>query len=194
MDDGAFQPPIAIRQREAYFNQAFDDYRDQYYNGGVSSVYCWEQQKGGWAACFAIKKVLEGEHSDVQGFWDAVHVVDAQEEMGTYVIAVTSSFLFNLEVVGGEDPDAACAGKPPPICFSGQCSRTNERTLELTTRNNIDTKFLEVIGVIIENAESHFRTRLEKVYLAKAPEISEAMTRGRIGGSRSPKRSLPQGS
>lgn len=35
-------PPAHLRRLEAHANEVFDAYREQYYEGGVSSVYLWE--------------------------------------------------------------------------------------------------------------------------------------------------------
>ena len=54
LSDGVV-PPKNLREIEVNANEIFDIYRDLYYEGGVSSVYCWEVE-GGWASVILIKK------------------------------------------------------------------------------------------------------------------------------------------
>ena len=46
---------------EAAANAAFDAYREQYYEGGASSVYAWRTATG-FAAAVAIRKVPSPPH------------------------------------------------------------------------------------------------------------------------------------
>lgn len=48
-------PSATLRQLEVQMNDVFDIYRDLYYEGGVSSVYCWDIDDG-FAACLLFKK------------------------------------------------------------------------------------------------------------------------------------------
>lgn len=52
LEDGAM-PSDRLRKLELDANQAFDQYRDMYFEGGVSSVYLWDLDHG-----FAGKVVL----------------------------------------------------------------------------------------------------------------------------------------
>jgi capping protein (actin filament) muscle Z-line, beta len=52
--DGAL-PSEKLRKLEVAANEAFDTYRDLYFEGGVSSVYMWDLEKG-FAAVVLIKK------------------------------------------------------------------------------------------------------------------------------------------
>jgi len=42
---GGLLPSDALRPIESFANDAFDIYRDLYYEGGVSSVYCWDLEE-----------------------------------------------------------------------------------------------------------------------------------------------------
>ena len=71
-------------------NTLYDSYREQYYEGGVSSVYLWDTEDSdavdggsggglgatGFAGCFLIKKAVAGHKYVDQGSWDSIHVVD----------------------------------------------------------------------------------------------------------------------
>ena len=54
LEDGAV-PSDSLRELEIQANQAFDTYRELYYEGGVSSVYLWDLQEG-FAGVILIKK------------------------------------------------------------------------------------------------------------------------------------------
>ncbi|KAG8046193.1 hypothetical protein GUJ93_ZPchr0010g7732 [Zizania palustris] len=49
-----------MRNLEIEANEVFSVYRDQYYEGGISSVYIWEDEDKGFIACFLIKKDGQG--------------------------------------------------------------------------------------------------------------------------------------
>ena len=125
-------------------------------------------------------------------------MVDVAENVSakTAEINVTSSFLFNFEVVGEPDPDAACTGQPPPINFSGQSSREASKSVSFAGKN-LEAEYLGAIGPMLEETENKFRSGCEKIQLPKASEIMGAMVKQRIGGggggARSPKRSAPGG-
>jgi hypothetical protein len=54
LPDGAM-PSERLRRLEVQANEAFDTYREMYYEGGISSVYLWDLDKG-FAAVVLIKK------------------------------------------------------------------------------------------------------------------------------------------
>jgi capping protein (actin filament) muscle Z-line, beta len=54
LDDGNV-PSAELRKFEIMANEVFDIYRDLYFEGGVSSVYCWDLPEG-FASCILIKK------------------------------------------------------------------------------------------------------------------------------------------
>lgn len=59
IDDGAV-PSSKMRKLEIQANEAFDTYREMYYEGGVSSVYLWDPEDpsggGGFAGVVVLKK------------------------------------------------------------------------------------------------------------------------------------------
>ena len=48
-------PSERLRRLEVQANEAFDTYREMYFEGGISSVYLWDLEKG-FAAVILIKK------------------------------------------------------------------------------------------------------------------------------------------
>ncbi|KAJ2920921.1 hypothetical protein H1R20_g16173, partial [Candolleomyces eurysporus] len=55
LEDGTV-PSIKLRKLEIAANEAFDLYREMYYEGGVSSVYLWDLDEGGFAGVVLLKK------------------------------------------------------------------------------------------------------------------------------------------
>merc|ERR1712002_1433973 len=78
LDDGAM-PSERLRKLELDANQAFDQYRDMYFEGGVSSVYLWDLDHG-FAGVILIKKAGDGDSKKIKGCWDSIHVVEVQEK------------------------------------------------------------------------------------------------------------------
>jgi len=51
------QPTEKLRKLEIAANDAFDTYREMYFEGGVSSVFLWELDDGGFAGVVLLKKI-----------------------------------------------------------------------------------------------------------------------------------------
>lgn len=78
LEDGAL-PSERLRKLEVDANQAFDQYREMYFEGGVSSVYLWDLDHG-FAGVVLIKKGGDGSKK-IMGSWDSIHVVEVQVRM-----------------------------------------------------------------------------------------------------------------
>ena len=77
LDDGAM-PSERLRKMEIEANTAFDQYREMYFEGGVSSVYLWDRDHG-FAGVVLIKNFGGGD-SKTHGCWDSIHVVEVLEK------------------------------------------------------------------------------------------------------------------
>ena len=71
-------PSERLRKLEVDANHAFDQYRELYFEGGVSSVYLWDLEHG-FAGVILIKKAGDGSKK-IKGCWDSIHVVEVQEK------------------------------------------------------------------------------------------------------------------
>jgi len=109
-------PSAGLREFEKAANDAFDTYRDLYYEGGLSSVYAWDDGKG-FAVCilihrgklcsflFANSRVVDGDAKSSTGAWDSIHVVQVQQMDGSaagtrqakYLYTLTSTVLLTLK-------------------------------------------------------------------------------------------------
>ncbi|CAK9174176.1 unnamed protein product [Ilex paraguariensis] len=101
LEDGP-QPSPELRKLEIEANDIFAVYRDQYYEGGISSVYMWDDETEGFVACFLIKKdgskSGHGRRGHLQeGAWDAIHVIEVRpDEEGTAHYCLTSTVMLSL--------------------------------------------------------------------------------------------------
>ena len=71
-------PSERLRKLEIEANAAFDQYRELYFEGGVSSVYLWDLETG-FAGVILIKKAGDGSKK-MKGCWDSIHVVEVVEK------------------------------------------------------------------------------------------------------------------
>jgi len=94
LPDGAV-PSQKLRDLEIQANEAFDTYREMYFEGGVSSVYLWDLDKG-FAAVVLIKKVGEGSKK-MKGAWDSIHVVEVQESGRSAIYKLTSTVMLYMK-------------------------------------------------------------------------------------------------
>lgn len=84
LEDGAV-PSARLRALELEANGAFEQYREMYFEGGVSSVYVWDTEAGGFAAAVLLKKAEECSEKAarrIAGCWDSIHVLEVAERQG----------------------------------------------------------------------------------------------------------------
>ena len=138
--------------------------RQQYYEGGVSSVYLWDNNDDSsssgsssagdalpsrFSGCFLIKK----EAAD--SVWDAIHVVDVDKASSpkSTQLSLTTTIMLALD----SDADA--------LSLSGSLTRQAQSTAAAG-----DTP-LAAIGAMIEDMETQMRSSLDKVYFGKTREV-----------------------
>ncbi|KAF2442118.1 F-actin capping protein, beta subunit [Karstenula rhodostoma CBS 690.94] len=154
-----FEPPIdegitpseRIRKMEIKANEAFDVYRELYFEGGISSVYLWDMDDG-FAGCVLLKKSVKG------GSWDSIHVFDAQDRARTAHYKLTSTVILSLgtesEALGGLD-------------LSGNMVRQIEQDMAVED----DGSHVANIGKMVEDMELKMRNLLQEVYFGKAKDV-----------------------
>ncbi|KAJ4966736.1 hypothetical protein NE237_018585 [Protea cynaroides] len=163
LDDGLYPSP-ELRKLEIEANDVFAIYRDQYYEGGTSSVYAWEGDNGGFAACFLIKKdgsrTGHGRRGYLQeGSWDAIHVIEVgAEEEGRVHYCLTSTIMLSLTT----NTEASGSGT---FNLSGSIRR--QMNMDLSVEENR----LCSMGRMIEEMESKLRYSLDQVYFGKTKEM-----------------------
>ncbi|CAM6112509.1 unnamed protein product [Calypogeia fissa] len=162
LEDGV-QPSKELRKMEIEANNVFAIYRDQYYEGGISSVYMWEPEDGqGFFACFLIKKdgsqSGDGRRGLLQhGIWEAIHVIEVgQEEEGQAHYCLTSTVMLGLT------SENRASGT---FSLSGAITRQMESDCEVTEGH------MPNMGRMIEEMESKLRNGLDQVYFGKTKEV-----------------------
>ncbi|KAJ9125805.1 hypothetical protein QFC24_002589 [Naganishia onofrii] len=142
--DGAL-PSKKLRELEVAMNEAFDTYRDMYYEGGLSSVYLWDQEDGGFAGVILIKKGSKPSQSGNHGAWDSIHTLEVHERgrQAQYKI-VSTTMLWVGNTAGGEE-----GAESNGVSLSGTMTRDLEQTKNLAKTS----EHIPNIGRLIEEQE-----------------------------------------
>ncbi|KAH7884418.1 F-actin-capping protein subunit beta [Phlebopus sp. FC_14] len=182
LEDGTTPTP-KLRKLEIAANEAFDTYREMYYEGGVSSVYLWELEDGGFAGVVLLKKVMTPSNADEpSGSWDSIHVFETSERGRQAHYKLTSTIMLQLVTRQGEkpeDPQAAAVGGPEKkgsdqgwkstgeVNLSGSMTRQTEQDSPLQDSSSHITN----TGKMIEEMEIKIRNLLQEVYFGKTRDI-----------------------
>lgn len=160
LDDGTV-PSDSLRKLEIQANDAFDTYREMYFEGGVSSVYMWDLDHG-FAAAILIKKVGEGSKK-MRGAWDSIHVVEVINSGKTSTYKLTSTVMLYMKT-----------NKPGhgEMNLSGSMTRQSEVNNQV-----VDDAHPHVanIGHMVEDMEIKMRTSLQEIYFGKTKDIVNAL-------------------
>jgi len=157
--DGGASPSDKLRKLEIVANDMFAGYLNQYYEGGISSVYCWDVDNG-FAACVLFKKVGDqSRKASVKGSWDSINVVEVNNtsnKKAHYKLTITVMLnIITATVAAGH------------VTLSGSLTRQDERELNAEDFN----AHLVNIGHMVEDMESRLRNTLEEVYFSKTKNI-----------------------
>ncbi|KAK1301316.1 putative F-actin-capping protein subunit beta [Acorus calamus] len=161
LEDGPL-PSEDMRKLEVEANDIFAIYRDQYYEGGISSVYMWEDDNGVLVSCFLIKKDGTkpgfGRRGYLQeGSWDAVHLIEVgQEENGMAQYCLTSTVMLSLTT---KDK------------LSGTFNLSGSIRRQMKLDLSVADGHLCNMGKMIEEMEGKLRNSLDQVYFGKTREM-----------------------
>jgi len=158
LDDGAVPSP-QLREIEKQANEVFDIYRDLYFEGGVSSVYCWDLD-GGFAAVILIKKTQDQSKKGqpMKGTWDSIHVVEVNDQRNRAHYKLTSTVMLSIETT------TEASGT---VSLSGSLCRQAEQDYNVDVNN----PHVSNIGRMVEDMELKLRTTLETIYFGKTKDI-----------------------
>jgi len=162
-DDDGQVPSAELRKMEIVANEVFDIYRDLYFEGGVSSVYCWDLDDG-FAACILIKKTQDQSKKGqpMKGTWDSIHVVEVQDNKKTAHYKLTSTIMLSIET------ETSSTGQ---VNLSGSLTRQAESDFPVNDANpNVSN-----IGKMVEDMEIKLRTTLEQIYFGKTKDIANEL-------------------
>lgn len=180
LDDGTLPSP-KLRKLEIAANEAFDTYRELYFEGGVSSVFLWDLDDGGFAGVVLLKKTLNpASPSEPSGSWDSIHVFEASERGRQAHYKLTSTIMLQLITRKGNSERSAHgfadngSGKDDEgwkrdgeVSLSGSMTRQTEQDHPLQDSNSHITN----TGRMIEEMEIKMRNLLQEVYFGKTRDV-----------------------
>ncbi|KPM39940.1 F-actin-capping protein subunit beta [Neonectria ditissima] len=149
-------PSERVRKMEVKANEAFDIYRELYYEGGVSSVFFWNLDDG-FAGVVLLKKSSPSGGSS-EGVWDSIHVFEAIERGRSTHYKLTSTVILTLSSAGGNLGE---------LDLSGNMTRQVEQDLPVEN----DDSHIANVGRLVEDMELKMRNLLQEVYFGKAKDV-----------------------
>ena len=186
---------------ELHANELFGSYREQYYDGGLSSVYLWAHARadndtaGGapppepgsrdapFAGCFLIHKDTgEGgqagsEGEGEAGRWDAVHVVacvpNAADGTTSYQLSTTVAVRLTARS-GVASPDGGEASAAAAVKHAGRVTLAGSLGRSATSKGPTPVSsagHLVALGRMIEEMENKLRAQMDAVYFGKTAEV-----------------------
>ncbi|EKM58243.1 uncharacterized protein PHACADRAFT_252425 [Phanerochaete carnosa HHB-10118-sp] len=170
LDDGTV-PSAKLRKLEVVANEAFDTYREMYFEGGVSSVYLWDLEDSGFAGVVLLKKSLTSSSlSEPSGAWDSIHVFEVAERGRQAHYKLTSTIMLSMVdrgVAQNSKEDKVEAKRDGEVTLSGSMTRQTEQDHSLQDQNSHITN----IGRMIEDMEIKMRNLLQEVYFGKTRDV-----------------------
>jgi capping protein beta len=178
--DEGIQPSDRLRKLEVEANAAFEQYREMYFEGGVSSVYFWDNDVG-FAGVILIKKAGDGgNNKKIKGCWDSIHVIEVQERPNSTKVhyKLTSTVMLWLQT------NKAGSGM---MNLGGSLMRQKEQDASLT-----DSTHIANIGRMVEEMENQIRHALNTIYFDKTKSILNSL-RSPVDGDEKAKREALKG-
>lgn len=176
--DEGILPSDRLRKLEKEANAAFEQYREMYYEGGVSSVYFWDVEHG-FAGAVLIKKAGDGSNKKIKGCWDSIHVIEVQERTANKAhYKLTSTVMLWLQT------NKVSSGM---MNLGGSLMRQKEQDCSTS-----DSTHIANIGRLIEEMENQIRHSLNTIYFDKTKSILNSL-RSTTDGDEKTKREALQG-
>ncbi|KIY69109.1 F-actin capping protein beta subunit [Cylindrobasidium torrendii FP15055 ss-10] len=173
LEDGTIPTP-KLRKIEVSANEAFDTYREMYFEGGVSSCYLWELDDGGFAGVVLMKKTLSPSvPSEPAGSWDSIHVFEVAERGRSAHYKLTSTVMLNLvnrlsgEMEAGPDGKGEGWKHNGDVTLSGSMTRQTEQDWPVHDQQS----HICNTGRMIEEMEIKMRNLLQEVYFGKTRDV-----------------------
>jgi capping protein beta len=168
--DGAVPSP-SLRKLEIAANEAFDTYREMYYEGGVSSVYAFDMDDK-FAIVVLIKKgtnkkkqiifltthVVSDGTRRMKGAWDSIHVFEVSERGRNAQYQLTSTVMLYM-ITNNQD-----LGN---LNLSGSMTRQVEQDYPVDD----PSAHIANVGRMVEDMELKMRNSLQEVYFGKTKDI-----------------------
>ncbi|KXN86059.1 F-actin-capping protein subunit beta [Leucoagaricus sp. SymC.cos] len=184
LDDGTVPTP-RLRKLEIMANEAFDTYREMYYEGGVSSVYLWDLEDGGFAGVVLFKKSMSpSSNQEPSGSWDSIHVFESAERGRQAHYKLTSTIMLQLTTrqaseeggekgAGGNGAQGNRKHKDIQFKRNGEVTLSGSMTRQLEQDWPIHDQASHITntGRMIEEMEIKMRNSLQEVYFGKTRDI-----------------------
>lgn len=168
LESVGIHPSPPLRNLEIIANEAFDTYRNQYYEGGISSVYVWDVPDipAAFTAAVLVKKVSESGGSLRAGAWDAIHVMEVEPTVEEGVprtahYKLTTTIILHLDTA---------VPKLDQFMLSGNVTRQSENQVSLTAGGS-PAEHVVNMGRMIEEMESRMRGALQEIYFGKTHDV-----------------------
>ncbi|KAL5013641.1 hypothetical protein ScPMuIL_007911 [Solemya velum] len=161
LDDGTV-PSDRLRRLEIEANSAFDQYREMYFEGGVSSAYLWDLDHG-FAGVILIKKAGDGSRK-IKGCWDSIHVIEVQEKSSgkSAHYKLTSTAMLWLQTTKEGSGTMNLGG-------------SLTRQVEHDSTVNDSSPHIVNIGKMVEDMENKIRNTLNEIYFGKTRDILNSL-------------------
>lgn len=184
LEDGTVPTP-KLRKLEIAANEAFDTYREMYYEGGVSSVYLWDLDDGGFAGVVLLKKSMSpNSPTEPEGSWDSIHVFETAERGRQAHYKLTSTIMLHLLTRNGSEDEFYETEKEEKeqeskeqgsdwrkrngsVSLSGSMTRQTEQDWPIQDISS----HIGNTGKMIEEMEIKMRNLLQEVYFGKTRDI-----------------------
>ncbi|WFD36652.1 F-actin-capping protein subunit beta [Malassezia cuniculi] len=159
--EGAVYPSSRLRELELRANDAFDTYRQLYYDAGLTSTYMWDldgetvsMPEGDVPANFAGVVLFK---KDVDhGTWDSLHVFEVATAGKTAHYKLNSTVMLTLSSRAQGSVD-----------LSGSLSRESDERLRVSDFAG----HIANLGRLVEEAEGRIRNQLQEVYFGKTRDV-----------------------
>ncbi|CAD6893234.1 unnamed protein product [Tilletia controversa] len=160
-EDGA-QPSPQLRELEIKANEAFATYKQMYFEGGLSSVYLWNQDEAetSIAGVVLIRKDVD-DGPGPSSTWSSMHVFETNTEKGSKYAEYKLTSTVMLSVARKGD------AKLGDLELSGSLTRQDAAKYEVPNM----ASHIGNVGRLIENQEAKIRGLLQEVYFGKMRDI-----------------------
>ncbi|GAA5928859.1 hypothetical protein JCM1841_001275 [Sporobolomyces salmonicolor] len=189
LSDGTAPSP-QLRKLEVAMNEAFDVYRDLYYEGGVSSVYLWDVDDG-FAGVVLVKKTTDSAASTAS--WDSVHVFESTPRGRTAHYKLTSTVMLYMTkpLKAGQEQGEGISSEGE-VALGGSMTRQHELSapLDSSSPTQIAQSHLENVGKMVEDMEIKMRNLLGEVYFSKTKDILSSLRSSSGFGEQAKQRAL----
>jgi len=163
-----------LRKLEIAANEAFDTYREMYFEGGVSSVFLWDLEDGGFAGVVLLKKALTpASPLDPSGSWDSIHVFETTERGRQAHYKLTSTIMLQLITRRGSTNGSSDAKEPAEWRHDGEVSLSGSMTRQIEQDHPVQdaTSHVQNVGRLVEEMEIKMRNLLQEVYFGKTRDV-----------------------